>query len=86
MVQDTDDAETHLTSKHISFYQGLSLAELEEKFKILVRASKPVFSGSIDHRVNLLDIVKVQQQLSKKRKDYQPEELALMLKLIELDK
>ena len=28
-------------------------------FKIVTNASKPVFSGSLDHRINMLDIKKV---------------------------
>jgi len=59
LVQDTDDDKVHLISSNSAYYLKLSNKELEEAFKILIRAAKPVFSGALDHRVNYLEIAKV---------------------------
>lgn len=61
--------------------------ELEHDFRILIRASKPIFSGSVDHRVNILDIVKVKKylSLSESLRDLPGDDVHLMKKLVELD-
>jgi hypothetical protein len=77
-----------LTNKNIVFFQSLTLTELELKFRVLIRASKPVFSGSLDHRVNLLDIVKIQKFLilPEREQESSADELMLMKKLVDLDR
>lgn len=64
LVQDTEDSAVHLLSNEPSYFKGLSSFELEEEFKKLIRSAKPVFSGSLDHRVNCLDIIKVKNFLN----------------------
>jgi hypothetical protein len=54
----------------------------------LIRASKPVFSGALDHRVNCLDIVKVKSYLGlqkTEKADLSKDDQTLMTKLVELD-
>ena len=36
-----------------------SIKQAQISYKILMRSSKPIFSGSVDHRINLLDSRKV---------------------------
>jgi hypothetical protein len=54
---------------------------------VLIRSSKPVFSGSVDHRVNLLDIVKTRNYLAlpEEERDIDKDDLNLMNLLIDLD-
>jgi len=49
--------------QHQSYFQKLTQKKLEEAFNILKRIVKPVFSGSVDHRINLLDMRKVRYLL-----------------------
>ena len=64
LVQDTEDSAVHLLSNQPSYFKDLSSSVLEEEFKKLIRSAKPVFSGSLDHRINCLDIIKVKNFLN----------------------
>ena len=44
--------ETHLMKK-------FDIEQAQAAYKILVRAMRPVYSGSLDHRINMLDAKKV---------------------------
>ena len=46
-------------------FENCTIAELDFAFQILVASIKPVYSGSVDHRINTLDIKKTKGSLVK---------------------
>lgn len=63
LSKEVDDNDIDLLVQPESFFTKLSQRELEGCYTVLRKMLKPVFSGSVDHRINLLDAKKVKQVL-----------------------
>ena len=59
LTPEIDDNLEGIINLELSILAKYTVKEAQRAYKILVRSSKPIFSGSIDHRVNLLDARKV---------------------------
>ena len=59
LIPEIDDNMEGIINLELSTLGRFTIKEAQRAYKILVRSSKPTFSGSIDHRINLLDARKV---------------------------
>jgi hypothetical protein len=47
-------------------FENCSISELDFAYQMLVASIKPTYSGSVDHRINTLDIVKTRAHYENK--------------------
>ena len=59
LIKEIKDKNEDFVNMDPSEMKQFKKKQAQEAYKALVRATKPTFSGSIDHRINLLEFRKV---------------------------
>jgi hypothetical protein len=61
LTKELNDLEVDMCGVNDSYFSKMNISQLHQAFTMLKTMIRPVFSGSIDHRINLLDLWKLKK-------------------------
>ena len=59
LTKEINEENEYMPNLEIPLMAKFDVEQAQAAYKILVRAMRPVYSGSLDHRINMLDAKKV---------------------------
>ena len=59
LTKEINEEDEYMPNLEIPLMAKFDVEQAQAAYKILVRAMRPVYSGSLDHRINMLDAKKV---------------------------
>ena len=59
LTKEINEENEYMPNLEIPLMAKFDIEQAQAAYKILVRAMRPVYSGSLDHRINMLDAKKV---------------------------
>ena len=59
LTKEINEENEYMPNLELPLMKKFDIEQAQAAYKILVRAMRPVYSGSLDHRINMLDAKKV---------------------------